>query len=327
MRRLILVSLFPALLSAQTPAPQPVPLEDAEGQYLEAWDFREGDEPIAIPAVSAKDRPALKWLVSAAVQDLPANPFSKGSAAWREAESVRSFVQSQADRWAMGLKGLTLSQSGSYLALWRWGQPRVRNGRMDAVLRRQWEDKLLAAQSPGVVRGLALRHALCFALAAGDAERFGQLKERLEGDLPDTFPPFQNAFSLLGAPAPVVHLWKLPGMESVDVSLGRLGGRRVRFEPDPGAGLPELPPDTAWVVPTRDGSQPAASAYLEGPSLAEAEKLAPRLSAAGRTAYLAPVRSVFEEYALMYFPIEILLDPQGLVLSIRMGDAARVPLP
>jgi len=173
-----------------------------------------------------------------------------------------------------------------------------------------------------VVQDSALRHALCFALDEGDGERFARLKERHEETFPEVIPKFQNAFALLGAPAPVVPLWSLPGLEPLTVSLGSLGGTRVRMEADPGKGLPALAPGTVWVVPTRRGSQPAGSSTLEGDSLAEAERLVPRLAGTGRTAYLAPVRAMFETFALMYFPIEFELDPRGWITRIRMGDAA-----
>ena len=297
-------------------------LAEAEAAYLQALDEREGNEPVPLPAVAPRDQPALRWLSAAASQTLPANPFPKGGPAWREAEGVRRFLRTSRGSWGKNLHALSLARSGSYLALWRWGQAGVREGRMDKPLRLRWEDRLLEEQSPAMVRSYALRHALCFALAEADLERFTRLKERQEEACPDFFLKFQNAFSLLGAPAPVMHLWALPRMESVDLPLASLGGAKVRLEPDPGTGLPELPPDTAWVVPTRDGVQPAESSYLEGVSLEEARRLIPRLEAARRTAYLAPIRSVFEAYALMYFPIEIQLDAQGRIASIRMGDAA-----
>ena len=321
------VLMVPAILMAQTAAPKPIPLAEAEGQYLEAWDYREGNEAIPVPVVSAKDRPALRWLISAADQVLPANPFPKNGPSWREAEAVRRLLSLPPAQWAQALKPLHLTLGGSYLALWRWGQPRARDGRLDKDTRIIWEDKLLGGKGPAVERDLALRHALCFALAAADGERFAQLKDRLENDFPDFFPQFQNAFALIGAPAPVVHLWTLPNMESVDISLAKLGGSQLRFEPDPVNGLPELPPGTVWVIPTREGSQPEASIYLEGNSLDEANRLIPRLEAAKRTAFLAPVRTVFETYALMYFPIQIDLDEQGNILKIRMGDAARAKNP
>jgi hypothetical protein len=315
MRLPCLLPFVPMALVAQV-----LPLPEAEAQYLEAWDL--GTPTLAMPRVARPDQPAFKWLVAAASQTVPANPFPRGGGPWREAESLRSYLQSKPERWASDLKALPLSLSGSYLALWRWGQQRVREGRIGKTLRQQWEDKLLAGMGPLVVRDSALRHALCFALDAGDGLRFARLKEDLEEDFPDTFPKFQNAFALLGAPAPVVQLWSLPGLEPLEVSLGQLGGTRVRLEADPVKGLPELAADTVWVVPTTAGSQSPASAVLQGESLAEAELLLPRLVAAGRRAYLAPVRATFEAYALMYFPIELQLDAQGGITRIRMGDAA-----
>ena len=325
MRLPCLMPFVPVLLVARSAAP--VSLPEAEAQYLQAWDYRNGDEAIAAPVVARKDQPALKWLAAAATQALPVNPFPKGGPAWYEGERLRRFLQAPRERWPEELQALPLTLSGSSLALWRWGQPRVRDGRMDKALRLQWEDRLLQGNSPAVVQDSALRHALCFALAEADGIRFAQLKDRLEETFPELFPKFQNAFSLLGSPPPVMHLWSLPGLDSVDLPLGKLGGSQVRMETDPGTGLPQLPPDAVWIVPTLEGSQPEASNYLEGTSLVEAERLVPRLRAAGRTAYLAPTRSVFEAYALMYFPLQIDLDAQGLVLRIRMGDAALAKAP
>ena len=311
------------LLAALTAWAGPVlPLAQAESIYLQALDEREGQAEVPLPAVARKDQPALQWLAAAATQALPANPFAKGSRAWQEAERMRSVLQDPQGRWAARLKGGQLRLAGSYLAFWRWGQARVRRGEMDKAGRLVWEDRLMEGGAPQLVRDYALRHALCFGLAEADAERFGRLKERLADVLPDFFVQFQNAFALLGAPAPVMHVWRLPGMESVNVSLAQLGSPRIRMEADPGNGLPELPAATVWLVPTRDGSQPLESTYLEGASLEEARRLVPRLEAAGRTAYLAPVRSEFETYALMYFPLQIELDPEGTITRIRMGDAA-----
>ncbi|HWQ07828.1 MAG TPA: hypothetical protein VN436_01930, partial [Holophaga sp.] len=254
-------------------------------------------------------------------QDLPGNPFPKGRD-WQEAERVRGVLKAAPAQWRARLKGADLRLAGSYLALWRWGQRQVRRGAMGKELRIAWEDRLLEPRSPQIVRGYALRHALCFALAEADAGRFGSLKDRLGEAIPDYFVQFQNAFSLLGAPAPVVRLWRLPAMEAVEVSLAQLGGRQLRIESDPGTGLLDLPEGTAWVVPTLEGSQPPGASSLEGASLEEARRLVPRLEAAGRTAYLAPVQGDLALYALMYFPIRIDLDAEGLVLRILMGDAA-----
>ncbi len=320
MRRSCFMLFVPMVLVAQE---VPVlPLAEAEATYLQALDEREGAGPVPLPAVAPPDQAALRWLSAAAEQDLPANPFPAGGAAWREAEGVRRLLRAAPHEWGKSLKTLPVTLGGSYLALWRWGQGKVREGRMGKALRILWEDRLLAEGGPGMVRSSALRHALCFALAEADLERFGRLKEWQEDAWSDFFTRFQNAFSLLGSPAPVVRLWSLPRMEPADVSLAELGGLQVRLEPDPGAALPDLPPGTAWIVPTRDGVQPEESSYLEGVSLEEARSLAARLEAAGRTAYLAPTRSVLEAYALMFFPARIVLDRQGRIKSIRMGDAA-----
>jgi len=302
MRPQILLSTLTLLLAEPILPAQPLPLPEAVDRYLDAWDLREGDRALPLPLVASRDRAALKWLAAAANQVQPANPFPEGSPSWKEAEGVRRFLQTPKARWGQGLAALRLTESGSYLSLWRWGQPRARAGSLERPLRHLWEDRLLEQGSPGVVRSLSLRHAFCFALAEGDTERFA---------------------SLLGAPAPVVHLWTLPALESVDLPLSALGGARLRFEMDPGQGLPAFPAGTIWIVPTLEGRQPDASTYLEGDSLEEAKRLIPRLKAAGRTAFLAPSRGVFEAYALMYFPLQIDVDGQGNIQRIIMGDAAR----
>jgi hypothetical protein len=322
MRPQILLSMFMAFLVFHPLLSQPLPLREAEDRYLDAWDLQEGNALLQVPSVSSRDRATLKWLVAAANQSLPANPFPKGSSSWQEADRLRRFLRVPREGWSRDLAKLHLSLSGSYLALWRWGQPKTRSGALDRSLRQAWEDRLLEGSAPVVVKGLAFRHALCFALAEGDVDRFTGLKARFEEDSLDYLLAFQKAFSLLGAAAPVVRLWKLPAMEPVDLSLGQLGGRSLRFEMDPGTGLPAFPAGTVWVVPTSEGSLPEASLYLEGDSLEEAERLVPRLQAAGRIAYLAPSRSVLEAYALMYFPLQMDLDEQGTVIGIRMGDAA-----
>ena len=318
MRLVCSAFLVTGLLAAP---PVPVPFPEAEAAFLEAWDFSDGSGAVPVPSVAAKDQATLRWLVNAATQTVPANPFRRSDASWREAEAVRRFLALPAQAWEKELDKLPLGLGGSCLALWRWGQPKVRAGEVGAPLRRRWEDRLLESRSPGVVRSLALRHALCFALDAGDADRFVQVREACGEDFQDLLADFQNAFALLGSPAPLLSLWKLPGLEPVDLSVSQLGVRQVRIEADPGNGLPQLPADAIWVVPTLEGSQPRASATLEGSSRAEAERLASRLRTAGRTAYLAPVREALETYALTFFPIRIDLDAGGAVTRIRMGDA------
>lgn len=322
MRRLPLLPMLSVLAVSLAAAPPSLPLAQAETRLLEAYDNRESDERIPIPPVDRKNRAAIHWLGAAANTTVPGNPFPKGGRLWREAEAVRDLLNSSPDHWVESLRALPLSQGGSYLALWRWGQVRVRDGRMDKALRVQWEDKLLEGKGPGIVRDYALRHALCFALADADEARFAQLKDSADEDAADPVQKFQRAFALLGSPSPVLHLWRLPELKSVDLPLDQLGGLHVVIQADPGQGLPDLPVDTAWVVPTREGAQPPDFPDLVGSSLEEARQLIPRLNESRRHAYLAPVRSVLEKYALMYFPIFIDLGVDGAIRRICMGDAA-----
>jgi len=318
----LLLSLLILLASAGTGSAKPVPLQEAEQIVLQAYDDQQEARSIKAPVVSPRDRGALRWLLQAATKKIPANPFRKGSPDWREAESLCKLFTLPAEAWPQALQAQSLNRMGTKLAFWRWGQSRVRDGRLGPEPRRLWEDRLLTSGSSGLPFEYALRHALCFALAEADEARFAALKEHWSEPAPDLFLDFQRAFALLGSPSPVFTFWKLPELTLLERALQALGSPRLWIAADPGRTLPDLPEGAAWIVPTKEGVQPEGQNDLVEPSLGEARDLSARLKAAGRSAFLAPSRKPFETYALMYFPIQVDLDAAGAITRIRMGDAA-----
>jgi hypothetical protein len=317
MRPAHLVFLMPVLLQAVPPA---VPLEDATVQILEAFDLDPSPGKLPTPPVHTKDRPARDWLLSTLREDLPKNPFHRGTPPHREAESIRALLRAAPGDRAAGIKSLPLTLAGTQAALWRWGQALVRKGEMTKPLRHTWEDRLLAKGGALVIRGWALRHAFCFALAEADEARLANLKESCEEEIPDLTKQFQRAFALLGGPPPRIYLWSLPDLEALDIPLNRLGQRIYIVPLEPGG--PAAPEDCAWIIPCVSSNLPIHLSVLEDASLEEARHLAAQTRSMGRRAYLAPSRAPLEACALAYFPIDIRLNTQGLIQSIRMGDAA-----
>lgn len=317
---------LPALVLLATPPPPVLPLPLAESEFLLAID--EGG-PLPDPRVAPGDRAGMAWLKSVAQEADPRNPFPRGSRGDREVRALEALLK-EAAPGPQALASLDLAWAGSHLRLWREGQRRIRQGLWNPALRKAWEDRLLALDGPPVVRGWALRHALCFALAEGSEARFASLRDAWGEAVPDLFRAFQRAFGLLGAPAPTLPLWTLPGLEATELVLGERPGIRVRLEP-PAGDPPSAPPDAdIWIVPSERGDQPAAEPYLRDAELQEARALAERFKRAGLSGYLAASRRPFEALALVYFPVDLQVDADGRVASIRMGDAARVqprPIP
>jgi len=309
-----LLPLLPLVVHA---AP-PVSLVDATSKLLEAFDYGLPPESLPRPLVSPKDRPALEWLRATLAEAHPANPFPKGSRSQREAEAVRALLIADSTNFASKLATLKPTLAGSHAALWRSGQTRARKGDFSAAQRHVWENLLAQPESPFVIRGLALRHALCFALAEGDESRLMTLKSDHGDEIPDFFQTFQRAFALLGGPAPRFYLWSLPELEPQDLSLSRLGPR-VYLSPTE---LP-APSDAVWIIPAPTTNHPTNLSVLGGESLKEAIHLAQQVRTLGRKAFLAPSRPPLEALALVYFPIDIRLDAAGMIQSIRMGDAAQ----
>lgn len=329
MRRFILPSRHlgsPVPLSAPPPPrpaqiqPAPQPGTDWELRFLEAYDW---GRPLP-PAPKGLPVAPSRWLQDAASFDPAhpalANPFPPGPA-HREVEALRSLLKAAPDQQAARLAALPLRQAGTALALWRWGQQRVRAGLLPAPLRRAWEDRLLGA-GPLLTRGYALRHALCHALAEVDEARFAQLKAGAPAEDGPLLAGFQGLFGQLGGQPPELRLWQLPGTAYQDVRLDQLGAQRIWIRPAETGPLPELPADVAWIIPSAEGGLEARGASLSDSLRAEAEALGQRLAATGRTARFAPSREAFEALGLVWFPILIALDAEGRVAGIRMGDAA-----
>ncbi|MDP1831309.1 MAG: hypothetical protein Q8K67_04570 [Geothrix sp.] len=300
----------------------PAPGQEAEAALLDAFDWG-----LPLPSAPKLKGPAAleyQWLRAAAIYDpahgLPASPFAAGRGR-QEAEAFRRLLKAPKDRVTGALQTLPIRESGTALALWRWGQIQVRTGAFDAALRRTWEDRLLAA-GPALTRGYALRHALCWALAGQDEARFAAVRSRANPEAEDTLKGFQRLFGLLGGPSPVLRLWTLPGLEYRDLRLDQLSAPRIWIRPAEEGPLPEIPAGTAWILPSASGSLDEREASLSGSPLIEGQALAARLQAAGRPAHFAPSRPAFERLGLAWFPILIELDGQGAIRSIRMGDAA-----
>jgi hypothetical protein len=296
--------------------------QDADNALLEAFDWGQ-----ALPVPPKLRGPAAvhyRWLRAAASFDpahgLPADPFAAGRGR-EEAEALRRLLRAPKNQVGRALKALSIHESGTALALWRWGRVQVRQGRFDGELRRIWENRLLVA-GPGMTRGYALRHALCWALAEQDEARFADLRSSVDSTSEGILTDFQRLFGLLGGPSPVLRLWALPALDYHDLRLDQLTGSRTWICPVEGAALPELPADTSWIIPSTSGGLDEREANLSGPPLAEGKALAERLRAAGRTAFFAPSRTAFEALGLAWFPILIDLDPKGGIRAIRMGDAA-----
>lgn len=306
----------PALV--QPAAEAPVPLAVAIERLLDRYDRAGEGRPLHAERVRPADQPALAWLLQALTRDLPANPFPRGSAAHAEAEAVRALLAGGGT--PARLAALPLQEAGSPMALWRWGRRLDRAGRLPKPLRKALEDTLLAQPEPGLAGAYALRHALCFALAEGDLDRFARLKADHGADAAATFLDFQRLFALLGSPGPVLRLWSLPALQPVQKHLQELGGRRIWICPA-GAADPAPPADVAWVIPSAAGVLAEATPAQETKTRQEAEALGKRIAAPART-WIAPARDDLEAAGLTLFPVLIELDAGGLITALRMGEAA-----
>jgi len=319
MRMFHLMLIFPLLIQAAPPAE--VSIEEANAQVLDAFDEAPSLPRLPSIRLRAKDRPAQAWLLEALRERKPRNPFPRGSKAHREAFELQGLLDAPPQERAVRLKALTVNLVGTQAALWRWGQGLAQKGEMPPALRHQWEDRLLHKQCAMVIRGWAMRHGFCFALAEADEVRLDALKAACVQDVPDLVQQFQRAFALLGGPPPRIYLWSLPDLEPLDQPLTHLGPC-LRISPlEPGTPPPSK--DCSWIIPAMTSNLSTQLSALEGPSLEEAHRIAEGMRSLGRKAYLAPSREPFLDCALAFFPIEIRLNTEGLIHSIRMGDAAQ----
>ncbi len=295
---------------------------EAESALLEAFDW--GRPLPTAPSLKGSAALRYRWLRLAATFEpehgLPSNPFAAGRER-KEAEALRRLLQIPKEQRAGALKALSLHESGTTLALWRWGHIQARSGAFDPALRRAWEDRLLAT-GPALTCGYALRHALCWALAEQDEARFAQIRSAAGPASEPTVNGFQRLFGLLGGPPPLLRLWTLPGLDYRDLRLDQLGASRTWICPAEDGPIPALPAGTAWIIPSASGGLDERDASLTELLLAEGRSLASRLQSAGSSAHFAASRPAFERLGLIWFPILIELDGKGDIRSIRMGDAA-----
>ncbi|BDU78419.1 TonB C-terminal domain-containing protein [Mesoterricola sediminis] len=302
-----------ALLCLQAHAERPARVPYAESADLVLGALEEG-AALPPPPAASTDPAALAWLRAAAGPGRPRNPFRPGTDRWREAEAVRRLAS--APDPARALADLPLTLDGSGLAVWRWG----RAAGAAPALRRLWEDRILGAPVAGLLRGWALRHALCFALAEADRDRFTALREAWGEDAPGDFLGFQRAFALLGAPTPMFRLWSLPGLDYRETDLRGLGGEAFLITPFRGEA--PAPGEGQWILPVEEGRLGGFPVSLPGQAMERARDLAARMAAAGREGWLLPGEEPLQAWGLVLFPVRIRLAPDGTVRSIRMGDAA-----
>ena len=300
-----------AVISQIATLPKAPTLADAEAILLA--DLDSGLPPRATPGLGPGDLPAYRWLASAAAwkagTPIPV-PFGHG-AALKEARAWKAFLEhGQGDPGALPLK-----LAGSRLYLWMWLRDRDRKDPLPKARRQALEDRLLDG-GPETLRGWALRHALCFAVADHDLARFTELKAARRSQAPEAFTGVQALFGILGGPSPIFRLWRLPDMTYDDTTLGDLGASKVWICPP---GIP-VPPGAAWVIPSSNGAQSGREAELDPGMKVEAKALLPELK--GRTAWFAASKQAWEAYGLEWFPILIELDGNGNLTSVRMGDAA-----
>jgi len=314
-------------LSPQTPPPAVVASapslpQDSETVLLEAFDW--GRPLPADPRLKGPAALDYQWLRAAATFDptheLPASPYATGPAR-REAEALRTLLKAPKAKVVAALKKQSLHESGTALALWRWGQTRMRQGTFEPALRHAWEDRLMV-EGPALTRGYALRHALCWALAEKDEARLVVIRTLGGQFSEETVQGVQRLFGVLGSPSPTLRLWSLPGLDYADLRLDQLKANRAWICPVEDGPFPGIPVGTAWIIPSESGALDEREASLPEGLLAEGRSLSARLRLAERTAHFAPSRAAFERLGLNWFPILIEWDTKGNVQSIRMGDAA-----
>lgn len=283
----------------------------AESALLAALDAESSIPETPRLASGAK---AYAWLKAAAAWKpgaaTPRDPFAKGSRDSKEAEALRVFLASGKDA-----AELPLDLAGSRLLLWNWMRDQDRHAPLPKGERARIEDRLLKG-GPDVIRGWALRHALCFAIADKDDARFAALKAEKGSEFPGLFGGAQNLLGLMGGPSPLFRLWSLPDLRYRDLTLSMLGARQVWICPP---GLP-VPAGAAWIIPSDTGEQSDREAELSPGMKAEAQGLAVQLH--GQPAWFAASRGEWEAAGLSWFPILIDLDEKGNLISVRMGDAA-----
>jgi hypothetical protein len=311
----MLLAAFAAAPALQEQEPEPPPLEILEYQALEAFDHDTVRAMPTLPPGREDDMAKLQWLQSAAALPIPVSVFRKGSPESLEADALLRFIGMDRVPPELDIEKVPLALTGSQLALWRHGRVSIREGRWDSKIRISWENRLIEAKTHPIIRGLALRHALCWALADGDEKRFAELKYSKAGeDMPSIVTLFQKAFALLGGPLAPLRLW--------DTSLEELPAEQAAFGRiwiSPAADLP--PPDhsATWIYPIL-----GQAGFESGPALAwmsAAEELLKDNALAGYSVFFAPSQDELEMLGMALFPVLMELDQNGDVASVKMGDA------
>ena len=290
-------------------------LASLEYQMLEAFDYGFEARLPALPSERGMDMAKLRWLHAAAYSSLKISAFSDGSPEHSEAERVIKFLNAKELPTEASFSSLNMHLTGSQMALWRFGQAAVRNGSWGQNIRKQWEDLLLDQSIHPVIRGFALRHALCWALAENNEIRLAEIKNSSAGDdIPSLFSLFQKAFASLGGPLSPLRLWNSSFSQ---IENTKPFAQKLWLCPDPN--FPPANKTTDWIVPLLEGS---VVGNTENPSWrANAEQLLKENGFSGYNVIVAPFKKDLDLLGIALFPALVELDNGGKIMSIKMGDA------
>jgi hypothetical protein len=301
---------------------EPETLELLEHRILEAFDYGVSISMPELPPERALDQAKLQWLHNAAYLPMPVSVFLPDSPEQKEATEIIKFLDTTAPPTELSLNKLGLSLTGSQLALWHFGQANVRNGTWGKYTRLQWEDRLLEVSMHPIIKGFALRHALCWALAENDEERFADLKYSEIGEgQPTIFTLFQKAFAALDSPFDALRLWTSSFVEVTDTSPFN---NTVWICPDPN--FPPVDTTKDWIIPMLEM---ALTETADGPAWAtRAEQILEEKIFANYKVFFAPFQKDLDLLGIALFPALIELSEDGNIKGIKMGDACpRVAAP
>jgi len=299
----------------QIPEPAPQTLEALENQMLEAFDFGFEARLPSLPPDRNLDTAKLTWLHGAAYLSMPVSVFPNGSLEHGEAVRIIDFLKAKVPPTVASLNSLNMRLTGSHLALWRYGQAAIRDGTWNQNIRIHWENILMDKSVHPLIRGLALRHALCWALAEKDDVRLANLKNSSVGaEMPSLFPLFQKAFASLGGSLSPLRLWtsSFNPVENYEAH-----AHRIWLCPDPDFSPPEKTMD--WIVPLLEGSLVGSR---ENPLWRPgAERLLKEDGFGDYNVMVAPFKKDLELLGIALFPALVELDSGGKITGIKMGDA------
>jgi hypothetical protein len=308
----------------QDPPPIQVPdqtmqtLESLEYQMLEAFDYGVMVKLPILPINRASDQAKLQWLHSAAYLSVPISTFHGNSQEKLEADDLIDFFEAKSPPSSQLLGKLSLELTGSQIALWRFGQTATRRGHWTPSVRRLWEGRLLEERVHPIIRGFALRHALCWALAENDEERLADLKgSKASEDMPEIFVIFQKAFSALGGPLSALRLWTSDFLE-LESSIQGHGTAWIC----PDANFPPLDKTLIWIIPLLEPQSLENIKNSEHQAWRDrAEKMLEMPILADYKVIFAPYQRDLVLFGIAFFPALIGLDKKGNIEKIQMGDA------